>query len=292
MGVSFHPRARDEVEEAQAWYEERSLLAAAGFLHEISDAVSRIVTMTRDAQKQEELNLVDLMRRLHGGKPEGMLEAVGEPDICVVSPHRRIGVEVTELHRQPRSGEPPRQLLESERSKLVAQASALARSAQLPPLDVAVHFTDGVGVGKRDRDLAARSLLALVSENIPAVGESVTIEMWRRPSNALTGVRLVRVFRHAALTKHHWAVPQAGWVQSDFVQELQQAIDDKNRLHASYRRRCDECWLLVTASGGRPSGLFEPSHETRGHVYRSAFAKTFFLEVFGQMLIELNTTPA
>jgi plasmid stabilization system protein ParE len=42
MRVSVHPRARDEVEEAQAWYEERSLLAAAGFLHEISVAVRRI----------------------------------------------------------------------------------------------------------------------------------------------------------------------------------------------------------------------------------------------------------
>jgi plasmid stabilization system protein ParE len=42
MRVSFHPRARDEVEAAQAWYEERSLLAATGFLHEISVAVRRI----------------------------------------------------------------------------------------------------------------------------------------------------------------------------------------------------------------------------------------------------------
>lgn len=42
MRVSFHPLARDEVEEAQAWYEERSLLAAAGFLHEFSGALRRI----------------------------------------------------------------------------------------------------------------------------------------------------------------------------------------------------------------------------------------------------------
>ena len=39
MHVSFHPRAREEVEDAQAWYEERSLLAAAG---EISVALRRI----------------------------------------------------------------------------------------------------------------------------------------------------------------------------------------------------------------------------------------------------------
>ena len=42
MRVSFHPLARDEVEEAQAWYEERSVLAAAGFLHELSRALRRI----------------------------------------------------------------------------------------------------------------------------------------------------------------------------------------------------------------------------------------------------------
>lgn len=45
MRVSFHPRARDEVEEAQAWYEERSLLAAAGFLQELS----RVVRHVREA---------------------------------------------------------------------------------------------------------------------------------------------------------------------------------------------------------------------------------------------------
>jgi len=42
MRVSFHPQASDEVEHAQAWYEERSVLAAAGFLQEFSQAIRRI----------------------------------------------------------------------------------------------------------------------------------------------------------------------------------------------------------------------------------------------------------
>jgi plasmid stabilization system protein ParE len=42
MPVRFHPLAAEEIEEAQAWYEERSLLAAAGFLQELSGAVRRI----------------------------------------------------------------------------------------------------------------------------------------------------------------------------------------------------------------------------------------------------------
>jgi plasmid stabilization system protein ParE len=40
MRVRFHPEA--EVERAQAWYEERSVLAAAGFLQELTRAIQRI----------------------------------------------------------------------------------------------------------------------------------------------------------------------------------------------------------------------------------------------------------
>jgi toxin ParE1/3/4 len=42
MRVRFHPAAADEVERALAWYEERSVFAAAGFLQELTRAVQRI----------------------------------------------------------------------------------------------------------------------------------------------------------------------------------------------------------------------------------------------------------
>lgn len=42
MRVSFHSEAFREVEEAQAWYEERSMLAASAFLHELSMALRRL----------------------------------------------------------------------------------------------------------------------------------------------------------------------------------------------------------------------------------------------------------
>lgn len=42
MRVRFHPHASDEVEHAHAWDEERSVLAAAGFLRECSEAIRRI----------------------------------------------------------------------------------------------------------------------------------------------------------------------------------------------------------------------------------------------------------
>jgi plasmid stabilization system protein ParE len=42
MNVEFHPAALREVEEAQAWYEARSLFAASAFLRELSAAVRRL----------------------------------------------------------------------------------------------------------------------------------------------------------------------------------------------------------------------------------------------------------
>ena len=42
MNVEFHPAALREVENAQAWYEERSLFAASAFLREISTVVQRV----------------------------------------------------------------------------------------------------------------------------------------------------------------------------------------------------------------------------------------------------------
>jgi plasmid stabilization system protein ParE len=41
MRIEFHPAAQAEVEQALAWYEERSVLAASGFLRELSDVLQR-----------------------------------------------------------------------------------------------------------------------------------------------------------------------------------------------------------------------------------------------------------
>ncbi len=47
MRVDFHPAALSEAEEAQAWYAERSLIAAASFLRELSVAVRRAAEAPR-----------------------------------------------------------------------------------------------------------------------------------------------------------------------------------------------------------------------------------------------------
>ena len=81
MRVSFHPRARDEVEEAQAWYEERSLLAATGFLLEISVAVRRI----GEAPHRYPVALYSTRRVVLERFPFSIHYRVNEDDIVVVA---------------------------------------------------------------------------------------------------------------------------------------------------------------------------------------------------------------
>jgi hypothetical protein len=248
--------------------------------------------MTRQNQNQEEMWLVEQMRGALGGVPAGQVEAADGPDVCLTAGGHSIGVEVTELHQSSTVGNSLRRLQESERVGIVAEARARAESSAMPVVDVAVHFNDSVSIRKRDRERLVNGLVNLVRTHLPNSEAPVTVELWRNPSAALPWIRTVRLFRTSFLTKHHWAVPASGWVQMEFRAELQAVIDEKNLRHVRYSQHCDECWLLVVASGGRPSGLFEPSEETRSHVYRSLFARTFFMEAFSGRLIELTTTSA
>ena len=47
MGVEFHPRARDELLEAEGWYQVRSPLSAAAFRREIETAIRMIAENPR-----------------------------------------------------------------------------------------------------------------------------------------------------------------------------------------------------------------------------------------------------
>lgn len=245
--------------------------------------------MTRQTQKSEEVYRVQQMRNALGGAPVGTLEPGDEPDVCVRTSEHRIGIEVTELHQDATLGHAPGRLQENERAQLTARAGALAEASGMPVVNVAVHFNDSVPVIKADRDTIANGLIELVSNNLPNGDAPVTIAVSRESNNSLPWIRSVRLFRADFLTKHHWSVPDSGWVQMDFIPELQRTISAKNSRYGRYRQRCDECWLLIVASGGRPSGLFEPSAETKNHQYQSLFERTYFMEAFSGALIELTT---
>ena len=134
-----------------------------------------------------------------------------------------VGIEVTEIHQQSQRNAPVRRGQESERKRLVWEAEREAKKAGLPIVDVSVRFNPHYQVRKRDRQNLVQRLVAVVADNIPPVGESTTLQnqMDAGPSPQCFGD--VRIYRSSDLTKHHWSVPEAGYVMEDFQTELQDA---------------------------------------------------------------------
>lgn len=262
----------------------RSLCASVG-------SQRQIPRVTREIQKREEVALVEHFRRNFSAFPSGALRPSNEPDVLLAAIGKTIGIEVTELHQRPHREKTPRRIQESERDSIVGQARELAVDRRLPPVDVAVYFSDAHPVLKRNRREVAGALVSLVAAHLPDADGIRVVRPWEA-GEVLRSVRYVHIWRASVLSRHHWAVPDGGAVQEDFVDELQTVLDAKNLLYASYRLKCDGCWLLIVASGARPSGAFEPSDATKSHVYRSRFDRTFFMEAFKGQVLELKSIKA
>jgi hypothetical protein len=246
-------------------------------------------SMTRRNQKLEERSWVEMMRRGFGGLPNGNVESAEEPDVRIVGGGKCVGIEVTELHMSEESDGPPRRAQEGERALIVERARELSESRGLPVLCVSVHFNDHVLVSRSDRERIAQGLSIVVANNVPDMNHHQSVEVWRQMDNSLPAVLRVSILRPNHRSRSHWSALDAGWVQSEFMKELQESIDAKAPKLERYLRHCDECWLLVVASGSRPSGLFEPDQRTLDNVYRSPFSKTLFLEAFVGTVVELKT---
>lgn len=89
MRVEFRHAASLEVEDAQAWYEERSLLAASVYLRELSTAINRI----REAPARDPQTDWGARRILFERFPFAVDYRVGEGVVTVVA--------VAHLKRRP-----------------------------------------------------------------------------------------------------------------------------------------------------------------------------------------------
>jgi hypothetical protein len=163
------------------------------------------------------------MREKLGGDPPGQVVAAEEPDVLVVMGGHRVGIEVTELHQRPTLGQGPRRVQESERSSVAVRAQGLAATSGVPVVNVALHFNDAALIAERDRETIANRLVDLVSNNLPQIGGSTVLKLWHQPGNQLPWIRTVRIYRAEFLKKHHWAVPDSGWVQTEFVRSMKKA---------------------------------------------------------------------
>src|SRR4030095_14957410 len=122
----------------------------------------------------------------------------------------------------------------------------------------------------------------------PTNNDSVHLENdWRDPTIPEC-VLSIRITRFPWREDHRLTAPEAGWGQMDCIGLIQSRCDEKAVEYVDYRKACDECWLLIAASGWQPSSLFDPTQETLQHLYETPFQRIFFMEHFSGRLYELR----
>lgn len=211
------------------------------------------------------------------------------PDFVWPNVDKPLGIEITRLFKATPKGRRPMQMQESETTVTVQIARYLYEQRDLPNLDMRVVFGNSE-IKKSDRASLANRLADTVQKSLPAPNSWVSfLNDLSDDSSLPEQISYLSIGRFDGLERNHWSVSDAGWVQEDFIDELQRRIDEKNKELPHYLKSCSRCWLLIVADGTGPSSFFDPSEDTKQHPYHSLFHRTFFMEAFTQKVIELNT---
>jgi hypothetical protein len=176
------------------------------------------------------------------------------PDFEVSLNGRRLGVEVSELFRDPGDGN-SRQAQEACAEKIALAARQKYEAAGGPHLHVSIYFAPNVDLTRIRRDALAERLAALVWQ-LPLDPRGPT--RWRNPfrDRDLDALASLLVLPVSDRTKAYWGPPFSDWIAPLTVDIITSAVDRKAQRLPTYRARFPEVWLLLVAYGNRPSSFF------------------------------------
>lgn len=208
------------------------------------------------------------------------------PDFIVMSPLGRIGVELTEYHHPPDSGERPYQELQSLKDQIITTAERLHGEAGGPALYVTATFGHHAHIAKATVASIARSLAeGLLSCDVP---KSI-----HDPSLAIPRGCMPPEIAHARVhgsidgVDKLWHADNGGWVATIGPADVQRELDRKAHVASAARSRCDLVWLVIVHDllRGAPSEL---SDEARAAFYQHAFDRVFWLDPHHPAFFELR----
>jgi len=221
-------------------------------------------------------------------KGTGIGEDNGKPDFVGSHDGTILGIEVINIYDPDIVDGMPLRQHEAEKDAIVKKAREKAVQIGLPPLRVEVIFTGNLPKKKcREADLADM-LFEIVRGNYPE--PSGEICLGDMDSNDLPDeFHWIGIYRSPERQRHTWRCEdEAGDVATEFSTQLQERIDAKALKYRQYLEHCDKCWLVIAASGDRPSSFYEFTDEMPTSRYRSPFERVFFMDVAGQIMNELT----
>ncbi len=215
-----------------------------------------------------------------------LAEQEDPPDFLVESPNGKIGIEVTSLFKSTiMKGQ------EVERELTVTNAEQIYITKGYPSVDVSVYFRESSILTKRGRAILAEEIASLVAKNLPPFNSYISfMDILPLASLLPESIIDIRVARFSSVDVNCWSVSGFGWTQTEFVNELQEALERKSKKILKAKTICNQYWLLCVAEDMGDSSFLDPSEETSSHQYCSHFHRVFFLRMSSRKWIELNNS--
>ncbi len=239
--------------------------------------------MKEAAKKARERAHLQRFRETFQGFPKGEVILSEHPDFLVKTRQERIGIEHTEFVRDPGvKGGSLLRAREHTEDKVLWLASREYDSRGLPPVVVTVHWNYYSGPAlTRMRELASY-LANFVASHLPEQGGRTTAGYPHPGWESLPHeVDSLSIYRSEIISRNSWRPARADYVPTLSCTELQRIMSGKEAKVPSYRRECQEVWLLLVAHGFQPSTHCELGPEVEDHAFETSFDRVFFLHYSG-----------
>lgn len=223
--------------------------------------------------------------------PSGVVHPDERPDFRVEGSDT-IGIEMTQLFRDAPEGTQPMREIEQLRKMITERAAGCFRAAGGPHLDVFVSFSENVRLTRALVPSVAERLAALVQLKLPEPDQYVFIEYdWLNRDIVPDEILSVRIARFSHTDRSVWQPSNGGYIPDIEPGHIQAAIRRKVSNLATYRRTCEEVWLVIVADGFGISSTFSLTDVAQQHTYSSPFDRTIYFENFSRRAYDLKTQP-
>ena len=220
--------------------------------------------------------------------PDGTWDEDGEsPDFIIDSGIRRVGIEVTEWHADPRQ-----RAKEAEQETVVAAARKTHQEAGDPALMVRVYWNMFDAVSKPERFKLIDALVAVVRSNTPEPGHGIVLDGSASDDVTLPPhIDRIDIHRYNEDPDVDWMSVRYGMLATITPELVQSEIRKKSELAGGFRE-VNELWLLIVLGLRNTSSWGELGREALHARYTGAFDRVFVVSYAPRTAHELRMAGA
>lgn len=249
-------------------------------------------------QKKKELESLQKLLKLIDFEVNGEIIPDESPDFLINFDEKTLGIEIVEIFQSPPDDGVYLQQQESIKEKIVEITEKELLEMDMPPIDVFISFNDTFRLNidtsrfvlkKDDRHNFPPILVEIIIENIPEDGQEIQIYGVNCEKMPIK-INSISISREEYFEQTNVLTSKGGILPPLDKFTLAKTIDSKNKKVKRYRKKCDECWLLISSNDFQFEKAFDlvNSEQSFKECYKFDFDRVYFLEEDFKKLYEIE----